>query len=94
MSNDELQGIYEKYKKVMKQRSNATIAWIKRNRPRVNEYNRKYQAKLYAEKKANKEPSEKIVNYKDKEKYKDYQAGYRITKRLRQMPFFGEEILY
>jgi hypothetical protein len=86
--------IAEKYEKLRLQRLHAVKKWNANHRDKVNEYNRKYQAKLYAEKKANKDPIDKIVNYKDKEAYKEYQAGYRITKRLRQMPFFGEEILY
>lgn len=90
---DELQliEIAEKYKKVMAQRSNATKAWIKRNRGRVNEYNKQYQKKLYAEKKANKEPKEKVISYNDPEKYKQYQAEYRATKYLRKLPFFDIE---
>lgn len=86
--SEALELIAEKYKKVMTQRSNATKAWIKRNRGRVNEYNKLYQRKLYAEKKANKEPKEKVISYTDPEKYKQYQSEYRATKLLRRLPFF------
>lgn len=79
---EELELIAEKYKRVMAQRSNATKAWIKRNRERVNEYNKLYQRKLYAEKKANREPKEKVVSYTDPEKYKQYQAEYRRKRKL------------
>jgi DNA-binding protein H-NS len=86
--------IAEKYKKVMAQRSNATKAWIKRNRERVNEYNKQYQKKIYAEKKAKQciAPKEKVISYNDPEKYKQYQAAYRATKLLRRLPFFEVEI--
>lgn len=85
--SEELELIAEKYKKVMAQRSNATKAWIKRNRERVNEYNKLYQRKLYAEKKANKAPKEKVISYSDPEKYKLYQAEYRRKRKLlKQLP--------
>jgi hypothetical protein len=90
---DELEIIAEKYKKLMSQRVQATLAWNKRNRARVNEYNRIYQANLYAKKKENAKPNEKIINYSDPEQYKQYQADYRKTKRLRHLPFFHSDIL-
>jgi Fe-S oxidoreductase len=87
---EELELIAEKYKKVMAQRSNATKAWIKRNRERVNEYNKLYQRKLYAEKKANKEPKEKVISYNDPEKYKQYQAEYRKKRKLlKELPLLN-----
>jgi Fe-S oxidoreductase len=85
--SEDLLLIADKYKKVMAQRSSATKAWIKRNRGRVNEYNKLYQRKLYAEKKASKEPKEKVVSYNDPEKYKQYQAEYRKKRKLlKQLP--------
>jgi Fe-S oxidoreductase len=88
--SEELELIAEKYKKVMAQRSNATKAWIKRNRERVNEYNKLYQRKLYAEKKANKEPKEKVISYNDPEKYKQYQAEYRKKRKLlKELPLLN-----
>jgi len=90
---DELEIIAEKYKKIMQQRVKATLAWNKRNRARVNEYNRIYQAKLYAKKKENAHPNEKIINYSDPEQYKQYQSEYRKTRQLRQLPFFHSDIL-
>jgi len=87
---EELELIAEKYKKVMAQRSNATKAWIKRNRERVNEHNKLYQRKLYAEKKANKEPKEKVISYNDPEKYKQYQAEYRKKRKLlKELPLLN-----
>lgn len=87
---EELELIADKYKKVMSQRSNATKAWIKRNREKVNEYNKLYQRKLYAEKKANKEPKEKVISYNDPEKYKQYQAEYRKKRKLlKELPLLN-----
>jgi hypothetical protein len=87
---EELELIAEKYKKVMAQRSNATKAWIKRNRERVNEYNKLYQRKLYADKKANKAPKEKVKSYNDPEKYKQYQAEYRKKRKLlKELPLLN-----
>jgi len=85
--------IVEKYEKLRVQRLNAVKKWNASHRDKVNEYSRKYQAKTYKEKKENPD-IKKIKHYNDPEKYKEYQRGYRITKRLRQMPFFGEEILF
>jgi Fe-S oxidoreductase len=82
-----LEAIAEKYKKVMAQRCNATKTWMRKNRERVNEYNKLYQRKLYAEKKANRAPKEKAISYNDPEKYKQYQAEYRLKRRLlKQLP--------
>lgn len=79
--------IAEKYKKVMAQRSNATKAWVNRNREKVNEYNKVYQRHLYAKKKATQEPKEKVISYNDPEKYKQYQAEYRKKRKLlKQLP--------
>jgi Fe-S oxidoreductase len=87
---EDLELIAEKYKRVMAQRSNATKAWIKRNRERVNEYNKLYQRKLYAEKKANKAPKEKVISYNDPEKYKQYQAEYRKKRKLlKELPLLN-----
>jgi len=94
MENSKL-SIEEKYERLMAQRRNAVKKWSANHRDRVNGYSKKYQAKLYLEKKANSNHTgEKIKHYSDEAKYKEYQRGYRITKRLRQMPFFGEEILF
>jgi hypothetical protein len=88
--SEELELIAEKYKKVMAQRSNATKAWIKRNRERVNEYNKLYQRKLYADKKANKAPKEKVKSYNDPDKYKQYQAEYRKKRKLlKELPLLN-----
>jgi hypothetical protein len=84
--------IVEKYEKLRLQRLNAVKKWNASHKDRVNEYSRKYQAKIYKEKKEKSVAS--VKHYNDPEKYKEYQKGYRITKRLRQMPFFGEEILF
>lgn len=89
--NEALMATAEKYEKLRLQRLNASKAWIKRNKPKVLEYNRVYSKKLYAKKKENKEPIEKIVNI---EEYKKYQADYRLTKRLRQLPFFNSPIAF
>ena len=75
--------IIEKYEKLRLQRIKAVRKWNDANRNKVNEYNRKYQARIYAEKKLN--TTEQIKNNKE------YQALYRKTKRLRQLPFFDSD---
>ena len=87
--NEALIATAEKYEKLRLQRLNASKAWIKRNKPKVLEYNRVYSKKLYAKKKENKETTKKVV---DPEEYKRYQADYRLTSKLRQLPFFNSDI--
>ena len=89
--DEALKATAEKYHKLMEQRRKAVRAWNKKNVDRVNEYSRKYQAKKYAEKKLSKT---KIAHYNDHESYKQYQAEYRATSKLRKLPFFDSDIEY
>jgi len=82
----------EKYKRLLEQRRKAVLKWNKANKDRTLIYQKRYLEKNRD--RAITYNNNYLKDEKNKEKYKDYQAGYRITKRLRQMPFFGEEILY
>jgi len=84
--------IEEKYERLRIQRLNAVLKWNNSNRDRVQVYQKRYLEKNRD--KAISYTKNHLKDEKNKEAYKEYQAGYRITKRLRQMPFFGEEILY
>ena len=82
----------EKYEKLMAQRRKAVLKWNKSNKDRVSVYQKRYLEKN----------RDRAISYNknylndeaNKQKYKDYQRGYRITAKLRQMPFFGEEIVF
>jgi len=86
--DESIKAVAEKYERLRLQRLAASKKWNNSHRERVNEYNKKYQKKIYAKKKNN-----EIQHYNGSEEYLKYQSFYRTTKHLRKLPFFNCEVL-